>query len=655
MWISNRMPIVMVIGMMALGVGCAAGDDALIRDNEGGVSNADAQTLLEGGLPPLPPPMTPSAFPCPGTEPSACRAGDQCDDGLRCNGINICHGEFGCVCDEGRPPVSCDDTVACTSGRCLEPDGRCVQELDHALCEDSNECTSDLCTLEGCQNTPVSDGTSCDAGAGRCFDGFCCDGCWDGMNCRPGTELSYCGLGGERCADCDDGDECSVDSCGPSGCTHEPVADGTPCAMGICQGGACCSGCFDGLTCHPGDTVAVCGIAGELCTACECPDTDTCNGGRCPPGRFAASTVSAGMQHSCAVTETGRLYCWGYRTDGRLGVGESPSGSELSPVRVGSEEDWARVATSYGSSCGIRAMGAARTLWCWGRNRYGEVGDGTTNPVYTPTLVSGGRTDWAEVGMGDDITCARTSGNTIWCWGYHYPLGSGLGRCGVPGDTTLPALVGGSTLRTGWVHLAVGYRHTCAIRAEGADRVAYCWGPNSYGKLGTGDIVHSSCPVRVAGGFTDWTSLAAGVSHTCGIRRDGTLWCWGYNGHGQLGIGSPFDSFTPTQVGVDRDWASVNASYQHTCAIRTDGRLYCWGRTDVLGIGTRRPDVHASPVRVGMDSDWAELSTLRYHTCATRTDGTLSCWGDNDQGKLGIGDMADRLDPTRACFPADMP
>lgn len=146
-----------------------------------------------------------------------------------------------------------------------------------------------------------------------------------------------------------------------------------------------------------------------------------------------------------------------------------------------------------------------------------------------------------------------------------------------------------------------------------------------------------------------WGSVSAGPSHTCALRTDASLWCWGYNDHGQLGLGSltPRVRVNPIRVGTGNDWRGVSVGESHTCATKVDGALWCWGRgtAGVLGNGTTTDS--SSPLRVGTATDWQSVSAGEFYSCGTRTGGSLWCWGDNGYGQLGDGTYETRLVPTR--------
>ena len=216
-----------------------------------------------------------------------------------------------------------------------------------------------------------------------------------------------------------------------------------------------------------------------------------------------------------------------------------------------------------------------------------------------------------------------------------------------PSDPGRSGPVAGSVERTGrvWAQVSTGAWHTCGVRRN---RSLWCWGGNFEGQLGMGDTASRLVPTRV-GTDADWARIMTGGTSTCGIRTDGSLWCWGQNEDGQLGLGDTNWRLVPTRVGTDTDWARVSPGNRHTCGIRTDRSLWCWGRNwqGQLGLGVSEPNRQV-PTRVGTDTDWARVGATGWeHTCGIRTDRSLWCWGDNPRGGLGLGDTTDRLVPTR--------
>lgn len=294
-----------------------------------------------------------------------------------------------------------------------------------------------------------------------------------------------------------------------------------------------------------------------------------------------------------------------------------------------------QVATAYQHTCAIHD-GA---LFCWGSNSAGELGTGDVQPRKSPTPVDAG-TGWAELGVGYEATCARKSDSSVWCWGDNTNgrLGQGPGGSRlVPGKVTLP---------TSALALSMHFQHACVV---GADQSLRCWGQNTEGQLGLDDgfpgAGDQSLPVQVSGGG-QWRSVSTGQGHTCGLRTDGTLWCWGRNMPPVLGLpgGSPGQLRRPTQVGTDTDWAQVRATQSSTCALKTNGSLWCWGGSYDAPIGTREI---FGVERVGTDTDWSAVSIETFSICALKPSNALWCWGRNDEGQLGKGDTMSVYTPVR--------
>jgi alpha-tubulin suppressor-like RCC1 family protein len=187
-------------------------------------------------------------------------------------------------------------------------------------------------------------------------------------------------------------------------------------------------------------------------------------------------------------------------------------------------------------------------------------------------------------------------------------------------------------------------QHTAVIHSDGT---LWTWGLNAQGQLGIGNTAYQAAPVQV-GTDTNWKSVAVGQFHTVAIRTDGTLWAWGLNNYGQLGVASAgtFQT-TPVQIGTATTWRSVSAGYYHTLALRTDGTLWAWGFNydGEVGIGTT--DTQLEPAQVGTATNWQSLAAGAYHSLAVRTDGTLWAWGYNYYGQLGLGSSASVSTPVQ--------
>ncbi len=365
------------------------------------------------------------------------------------------------------------------------------------------------------------------------------------------------------------------------------------------------------------------------------PGTSTAAGGEATGQRVDAdwAAISAGSRHSCGIRTNHTLWCWGWNRAGQLGLGDLER--RTSPTRVGTRTDWVGIVSSYDHTCATRSN---HTLWCWGSGRNGQLGLGDTTGRDTPTRVGTGA-DWAVVSAaGFAHTCGIRTDHTLWCWG-----NNANGQLGLGGTVARksPAQVGTGTH---WTGVKAGDSHTCATRTN---HTLWCWGYNANGQLGLGDTTDRTAPTRV-GTDADWTEVGAGDGyHTCGVRTDHTLWCWGYNGQGQLGVGNTTGRTVPTRVGSDTDWAHVIAGHRHTCATRTDHTLWCWGHNDYGQLGLGDTVTVTIPTEVGTGTDWELVGAGDRHTCAIRTDQTLWCWGRNYHGQLGLGHRHNRLQPRR--------
>ena len=311
--------------------------------------------------------------------------------------------------------------------------------------------------------------------------------------------------------------------------------------------------------------------------------------------------------HTAAIRTTGRLWAWGSNTYGQLG--DNTTVSRSSPVSVVGEFcDWCQVSAASHTAA-IRTNG---TLWTWGRNLYGTLGDNTAVNRSSPVSVVGGFTDWCGVSAGGfHIAAIRTNG-TLWTWGFNSngQLGdntSGVGTC----KSSPVSVVGGFT---DWCQVSAGGQMTAAIRTNGT---LWSWGSNGYGRLGDNTTVNKSSPVSVVGGFTNWCQVSAGYSHTAAVRTNGTLWTWGLNGCGRLGDNTIVNKSSPVSVvGGFTNWCQVSAGNQHTAAIRTTGSIWTWGFNGKGQLGDNTIVDKSSPVSVvGGFTNWCSVSA-KYHTAA---------------------------------------
>jgi len=299
------------------------------------------------------------------------------------------------------------------------------------------------------------------------------------------------------------------------------------------------------------------------------------------------TNIDAGQNQVCAIA-SGAAYCWGGNGSGQLGNNtRSNSSTPVAVIATGvlAGKVVTTISTGGSSSCAI-ASGAA---YCWGINGNGQLGDGTRATSYVPimvdtTLLKTGST--YDVSVGNSHACALTSGVAN-CWGYNYngQLGNGTYSDSItPASVVTKGVLDGKSV----TDIASGVQHSCVV----ANSAAYCWGTNDYGALGNGDNRTYSNPVAVstsgvlAGKAV--TAIAVGYSHTCAIAS-GDIYCWGYNGQGQLGNSSNISSNIPvavTKTGAlsGKTVTSIVAGNYHSCAIAS-GAVFCWGNNQNGQIG----------------------------------------------------------------------
>ena len=244
----------------------------------------------------------------------------------------------------------------------------------------------------------------------------------------------------------------------------------------------------------------------------------------------------------------------------------------------------------------------------------------------------------SQVFAGNYHTLAIKTDGTLWAWGHN-----SYGELGLGATSTLvssPTQVGTDT---NWRAVAGGLYYTLAIKTDGT---LWAWGYNGQGELGLGDTTDRYSPTQV-GTDTNWQAVSTGNYHTLAIKTDGTLWAWGYNNDGQLGLGDTTNRSSPTQVGTDTNWRAVAGGAWHTLAIKTDGTLWAWGYNGYGQLGLGDTTDRSSPTQVGTDTNWQAIANGYWHASAIKTDGTLWAWGHNSYGELGLGDTDGRSSPTQ--------
>ncbi len=343
--------------------------------------------------------------------------------------------------------------------------------------------------------------------------------------------------------------------------------------------------------------------------------------------------LSAGFGRTCGVTTDNLAYCWGSNGQGELGDGTTTR--RLTPVPVAGGLRFRQLSAGANHTCGVTTDDRA---YCWGDNQFGELGDATSSiNSLTPVAVAGGLL-FRQIRAGALHTCSVTRDNLAYCWGKNDggQLGSGAGT---PGEQRTPRAVTGSLL---FRQVTAGGNHNCGVTT--ADR-AYSWGYNSFGQLGDKTTSTRRTPVAVTGGLR-FRAVSANTDHTCGVTLENRAYCWGENLDGEIGDGTITSRLSPVAVAGGRRFVQVSTAEGHTCAINPFNRTFCWGdnRYGQLGDGTTTQRL--TPVRVGGGLLFSQVSAGGYHTCGVTTDNRAYCWGYNNfSGALGDGTLKNRPRP----------
>jgi len=354
-----------------------------------------------------------------------------------------------------------------------------------------------------------------------------------------------------------------------------------------------------------------------------------------PAAATSASSVSADYTHTCALTTSGGVKCWGANNTGMLGDGTTKR--RLTPVDVsGLTSGVAAISAGTYHTCALTTSGGVK---CWGANYAGMLGDGTKTERDTPVDVSGLTSGVAAISVDSYHTCALTTSGGVKCWGanYHGQLGDGTTK-----RRLTPVDVSGLT--SGVAAISVGPDYTCAVTISGGVK---CWGWNNKGQLGDGTGSEQHTPVDVSGLASGVAAISAGTYHACALTTSGGVKCWGANYHGQLGDGTTKKGRAPVDVsGLSSGVAAISAGGFHTCALTTSGGMKCWGANyaGMLGGGGKKDRLKPADVS-RLVSGVAEISAGTYHTCAVTISGGVKCWGWNYYGQVGDGTTTYRAKP----------
>lgn len=339
---------------------------------------------------------------------------------------------------------------------------------------------------------------------------------------------------------------------------------------------------------------------------------------------FTSKQVSAGGSHTCALTISGGVKCWGNNSFGQLGDGTLTNRSVPADV-TGLTAGIDRVVAAGGPhACALTSAGGVK---CWGYNLNGQLGDGTTTDRNRAVDVVGLSAGVANIVGGAYHTCLLTTAGAVKCWGIN-----SNGQLGDGTTTQRTAPVDVTGLSSGVLKIATTGFHTCALTSVGGVK---CWGGNGNGGLGDGTTASRSTPTDVIGLSAGVISIAAGANTTCAVLANGGTKCWGDNGYGAVGDGTTTQRNSPVDVlGLPLTLSGIVAASQ-TCALTNSGGVKCWGNNSRGQVGDNTTTDRAAPVDVvGLSSGVASISAGG-HTCVLTTGGAIKCWGWNAFGQLG--------------------
>ncbi len=335
--------------------------------------------------------------------------------------------------------------------------------------------------------------------------------------------------------------------------------------------------------------------------------------------------AKCGGHHTIALKSNSTLWSWGYNSNGELGDGTTID--HLSLVQEATKShDWKKIDAGAWSNVAIKKDG---TLWAWGHNDLGQVGDGTTDDVLIPKKISSD-TDWIDISIRDTHVLALKSNGTLWSWGQ---------SLGTTSDSLVlsPIQIDGK-----WKKISTGEKFSVAIKDNGT---IYSWGDNTLGALGLGDKIDRATPTAIVSKdnlFYDslFIDISAGDNHVLAIQENGTVWGWGNNGFGQLTDNSDGtdEELSPIKINLGEiKYLSLGAEY--SMGIYNNGTLKGWGDSQYGTIGADTWSVTVkNPIQESTHlQNWILVDAGVVHTVAITKNGELWIWGTNEYGEIGDG------------------
>ena len=352
--------------------------------------------------------------------------------------------------------------------------------------------------------------------------------------------------------------------------------------------------------------------------------------------------VAVGDDFTCGLKAVGTVWCWGLNSSGQLG--NNTTTSKLYPVQVTGLTDVSQIVAGLTFACALKTD---KTVACWGENTLGQLGDGSNTTRTTATAVSN-LSNVTRIAASFQHVCALLSVQTVRCWGSNltYQLGNGSNS-----DSNTPVQV--SDL-TGVLQVSAGAYNSCALLS---DETVRCWGQGSLGNLGNGSTPAPSSTKTSPSGISGVAQVGlGGAGYQCVILKIGTVKCWGNNGDGTIGDGSTTTRLSPVDItsGFVATAVSIDAGLTGPCAILVDGRAMCWGWGTRGQTGDGVATTKKVPTLVSGLTTVTQISAGQFHRCAVLADSSIKCWGDNPSGQLGDGTFTRALTPVSVSAPPSL-
>lgn len=490
------------------------------------------------------------------------------------------------------------------------------------FCGDSTINGNEQCDQPGASQQCAYGQQSCQVCSAQCQlvqglpGGFCGDATVNGNEqCDQPGASQQCAYGQQSCQVCNA--QCQLVQGQPAGY----------CGDGVVNGNEPCDG-----TQFQAQFVCPQTSAGTVTCAANCKISyNNC--------RRQGQRLAVGLWHACGITPSTALKCWGRNHAGQIGDNTTTDRATAKNVS-GLNQGVVSVAAGGGHTCAVLGSGSVK---CWGDNQFGQLATGNRTNKTSPGQNSIGLTLIEQIVLGKDHSCALTSAGGVLCWGRNQfgQLGDGTLT-----DRVVPTPVQG--LSQGVQMLQAGYNHTCARLNDSTIR---CWGQNDEAQLGDGTTVNRRVPTTIS--YFDRTAgrLAVGVGlgmfHSCAQMHDGALKCWGNGNFGRLGNGATTNSTIPVDVNVPGVVNSIDASLAHTCVTTTQGDAYCWGFNAEGRLGDGTPNQRTVPTRVNLPVSALQVQTGDAFSCAMVAGQSVYCWGSNLFGQIGNNSMANSLSAAR--------